>query len=53
MEIEFSVMLWITPNKWYDLLVVMPPRCRTVETYENLKSFLLGEKFCATNLTIR
>jgi len=46
MEIEFSVMLCITPNKWHDLLVVMPPRCRTLGTYESLKHFVGREILC-------
>lgn len=46
MEIEFAVMLWIVPNKWCDLLVVMPPGCGTIPPYENLKFPASRESLC-------
>jgi hypothetical protein len=54
MAVEFKVMLWIVPNKWCDLLVaLMPLECGRVQTYENFKSVLLGEKVCAGHVTFR
>jgi len=37
MEINFTAVLQILPNKWFDLLVFfMPPGCGTVPIYEYL-----------------
>jgi len=53
MEINFTVMLQIVPNKWFELLVLIPPGCGTIPMYENLQSIMLGENLCADDLTSR
>jgi hypothetical protein len=52
MEIEFTVMLWIVPNRWCDPLVACDARRAWDDTnLQKPKTILLGEKVCDRDIS--